>query len=598
MIAYYNTLGYKDAAIINDTVNHNENGDVSIDIYLEEGNKYYIRNIIYKGNAVYTAGQLQSLVGIEKGDVYNTDLLNTRVHYSPDGRDISSQYMDNGYLFFKIEPVEIALVNDSIDIEMRIFEGTQATINKVIISGNDKTEEEVIRRELRTQPGDKFSRTDLILSQREIINLGYFNAEKLEIRTPVDVENGTVDIEYKVVEKSSDQFELSGSWGGIGTGFVGAAGVTLNNFSAKKIFKPKSWDPTPRGSGQRLSLRAQSNGKSFQSYNASFTEPWLGKKNPNALSSGLFYTQFIDTDALEEGINSRINILGGSLGLGTRLKFMNSYIASQTTLTYKQIRLTNWQGDLFGVEGGLELTDGTYHNININQTFVRSTLNDPFFPTKGSRLSLSAEFTPPYSLLNKSRDIEGETDQEKYKFAEYLKARFDGEWYKKINDKLVFKASAKIGVLGSYNSQLGTSPFEKFVLGGDGLGNQTSGALGYDLISLRGYDIDDIDASASGGAGMFTKFTAELRYSVLNLPSARAYVLGFVEAGNAWDSVGDFNPFDLKRSAGLGLRVQVPMFGTLGFDYGVGIDKDVLNLGNGFLNNYGKFSIILGVEPD
>jgi len=599
IITYYNTLGFRDAKITNDSVYRNADGRLNIEIALEEGNRYFFRNIIFKGNSIYKTDFLETILGIKKGDVYDTDLLNTRLNFSPDGRDVSTQYLDNGYLFFQVNPVEVAIVGDSIDLELRIFEGPQATIDKVSIAGNDRTHEHVIRRELRTKPGQKFSRTDIVRSQREIINLGYFNPEALGINTPVNAQRGTVDIEYTVEEKPSDQLELSAGWGGVGRGVIGTLGVSFNNFSLRNIFNRETWSPLPQGDGQRLSLRAQTNGRFFQSYNASFTEPWLGGKKPNSFTVGGFLTRITNGQLSTSDNFQLLSIASGSVGLGTRLKWPDDNFVSNTTLTYQLLSLRDWATANFGLDDGTFVMNGKFNNISINQTIARSTINEPIFPTSGSRFSLSVQLTPPYSAFNGgSRNFSEETPQERFRFVEYHKWRFNAEWFTKLVGNLTLRASAKIGMLGAYNRDLGTSPFERFVLGGDGLANQQGGLLGFDLISLRGYEEDELPNSRNGGAAVFDKFTVEIRYPLSLNPSATIYVLGFFEGGNSWNSFRQFNPFDLRRSAGLGVRVFLPMFGTLGFDYGLGFDKPGLDPANGIFNNFGNFNIILGFEPE
>ena len=599
IIYYYNTLGFRDAKIVSDSIWRDSKGRLMIHMDVEEGNRYYFRDIEFKGNSIYATNKLQTILGIGKGDVYNSELLNTRLTFSQDGRDVSTLYMDNGYLFFQVDPVEVAIENDSIDLEIRIYEGPQATIDKVVIRGNDRTHEHVIRRELRTKPGQKFSRSDIIRSQREIINLGYFNPETLGINTPVNAQRGTVDIEYDVEEKPSDQLELSAGWGGAGRGVIGTLGVSFNNFSMRNIFKRNTWSPLPQGDGQRLSLRAQTNGRFFQSYNASFTEPWLGGKKPNSFTVAGFFTNLTNGADSDSQLFQRLSIASGSVGVGTRLKFPDDNFVSNTTFTYQVLSLNNWFRNDFTLDDGTLVSNGNYNNVSINQTFSRSTVNDPIFPKSGSRFSISAQFTPPYSLFRRdNRDYANESAQDRFKWLEYHKWRFNAEWFTAIAGDLTIRLSAKIGMLGFYNNEIGTSPFERYVLGGDGLSNQNSGLLGYDIISLRGYDVEDLPNSDDGGAAVFDKFTFELRYPLSLNPSATIYVLAFFEGGNSWSKFEDFNPFDVRRSSGLGVRVFLPMFGTLGFDYGLGFDKPNADINNGLFAEYGRFSIILGFEPE
>jgi len=597
LIAYYNTLGFRDAKIASDSIWREEDGDLRLHLNLEEGNRYYFRNIAWKGNSIYDEETLAKVLGIEKGDIFNKELLDTRLNFAQDGRDVSTLYMDNGYLFFSVDPAEVAIIGDSIDLEMRIYEGPQATIDRVTIKGNDRTHEHVIRRELRTRPGQKFSRSDIIRSQREIINLGYFNPEALDINTPVNPQRGTVDIEYTVEEKPSDQLELSAGWGGITARVIGTLGVTFNNFSLRNLFNKEAWHPLPQGDGQRLSLRAQTNGNFYQSYNASFTEPWLGGKKPNSLTVAGSYTLLTNGLNSESAGFNKLSILRGSVSLGTRLRWPDDNFISSTSLSVSEIDLRN--RPTIRLEDGTFLSDGDFINFSINQTIARTSINDPLFPLSGSKVQLSVQLTPPYSLFN-GKNYDDITPEERFRFLEYHKWKFDAEWYTAIVGKLVFKASAKIGILGKYNSKVGSSPFERFELGGDGLSNQSFAFTGNEIISLRGYEIDDIPASQDGGATIYDKFTVEIRYPLTTNPNSTIYALIFAQGGNAWNGIRNFNPFDWKRSFGGGLRVFLPMFGTLGFDYGFGFDNERIRLANpdASLWDYGNFNIILGFEPE
>lgn len=594
MIAYYNTLGFRDARIVSDSVWREKDGDIRVHINIDEGNKYYYRDISFKGNTLYTEEQLKNRLGVSKGDVYNQEKLDGRLRFSMDGSDVSSLYLDDGYLAFNVDPVETAVSDDSIDLEMRVFEGPQFTIDKVVIKGNDRTNENVIRRELRTRPGAKFSRSDLIRSQREIINLGYFNQENIGINTPVNQKAGTVDIEYTVEEKPNDQLELSAGYGGF-QGLIGTLGVSFNNFSVKNIGKKEAWHPLPQGDGQRLSLRAQTNGRFFQSYNASFTEPWLGGKKPTSMTIGGFYTRYANIDANYNSIGY-YSIVSGTMGIGTRLKWPDDNFLVNASVNLQQNKLKDYPG-LFTV------SSGTFNNFNLRLTLARTTVADPIFPRDGSRVSLTGQFTPPYSLFNgkTAADYADLTLDQRFRWLEYHKWRLDLEFYKSIIGKLVLKVSSKTGMIGFYNSYVGLSPFERFELGGDGLSNQNTGIVGKDIIALRGYTVEDVRADnkvTSDGAAVFNKISMELRYPITLSPSSSIFVLGFLDGGNAWNKIRDFRPFDLKRSTGLGLRVFLPMFGILGFDYGFGFDKTDLIRDGAKWTQYGKFSFILGFEPD
>lgn len=594
VISYYNTLGYRDAKIVSDTVWREKDGDVRVHIVVDEGNRYYYRNLTFKGNTLYTDEQLNNRLDVKMGDVYNQEKLDGRLRFSMDGSDVSSLYLDDGYLAFNVEPIETAVSEDSIDLEMRVFEGPQFTIDKVVIKGNDRTNEYVIRRELYTRPGEKFSRQNLIRSQREIVNLGYFNQEAIGINTPVNQKNGTVDIEYTVEEKPNDQLELSAGYGGF-QGLIGTLGVTFNNFSLKNIGKKETWRPLPQGDGQKLSLRAQTNGRFFQSYNASFTEPWLGGKKPTSMTVGGFYTRYANVNGLGKSIGY-YSIISGTVGVGTRLKWPDDNFLINATVNLQQNKLENYAG-LFTV------SSGTFNNFNLRLTLARTTVADPIFPRDGSKIALTGQFTPPYSLFN-GKDKEDYADltlDQRFKFLEYHKWRLDMEYYKSIVGKLVLKVSSKTGMIGFYNSYVGLSPFERFELGGDGLSNQNTGIVGKDIIALRGYAVEDVrrdNKVTSDGAAVFTKVSMELRYPISLNPGSSIFVLGFLDGGNAWNKIRDFRPFDLKRSTGMGLRVFLPMFGILGFDYGFGFDKTNLIQENAKWTQYGKFSFILGFEPD
>ncbi len=600
VIAYYHTLGYRDARVVRDSLSRNQKGDLIIDIYIEEGDQYYFRNIEWKGNSIYDTETLSQILGIEKGDIYNEELLATRLDFSQDNRDVRSLYMDNGYLFFNVEPAEVAIEGDSIDLEIRIFEGPQATIDKVTIAGNDRTHEHVIRREVRTRPGDKFSRSDIIRSQREIINLGYFNPETLDIQTPVNPERGTVDINYVVEEKPSDQLELSAGWGGRGRGVIGTLGVTFNNFSLRNLFNRETWHPLPQGDGQRLSIRGQTNGQFFQSYNLTFTEPWLGGRKPTSLTVAAFINR---NNFSFTGQPQKLIIQQVSASLGTRLRWPDDNFIFRTGLNIQTLSLTNWNRS-FSTDDNQPVQNGNYNNFSVSATLARNTINDPLFPREGSNIELTLQVTPPYSAFrdDEDRDYSAESPGDRFRYLEYHKWRFNADWYTTIVGKLVFKAQAKIGVLGRFNSRIGTSPFERFQLGGDGINNQQFQFAGVDIISLRGYDTRDLPANinefgAEVATPVFDKFTVELRYPLSLNPSSTIYGLIFAQGGNAWSNLKDFNPFDLKRSVGFGARVFLPMFGTLGFDYGIGFDKEGDPTKKGF-GGLGTFNIVLGFEPE
>ncbi|HEX2536178.1 MAG TPA: POTRA domain-containing protein [Chitinophagaceae bacterium] len=612
ILGQYNALGFRDAQIVADTMYYTANGHLNIDIKVEEGRRYYFGNITWRGNTKYTDSLLQAVLGIQKGDIYNLDILNKRLgkQLSQEGGDLSGLYMDDGYLFFRVDPVETSVYNDTIDHEIRIVEGPQATIRNIGIFGNEKTKDHVIRRELRTMPGEKFSRTDLIRSQRELAQLQYFNQETINPDVVPNQEDGTVDINWKLEERSSDQLELSAGWGG-GIGLTGTLGVTFNNFSIKNIWKRESWDPLPTGDGQKLSLRVQSNGRAFRSYNFSFTEPWLGGKKRNSLTFNFYNSKYSNAfDPItyqmkrERADSSYLRVLGAGVSLGKQLKWPDDFFTLVYSLNYTQYKLKNYQA--FRKDDGTFLDNGTSTNFSFKLALQRSSVFDPTFPRSGSNLTASVQLTPPYSLLNP--DIVASNNP--YKNPEYHKWRFNAEWFVPIgrpkgadkNRQFVLKLAAKYGFMGRYNKSLDFSPFERFQVGGDGITNNF-GLLGYDVIALRGYPVfETSDPSVNPDLNnanryftIFNKYQLELRYPLVTNPSSTIYGLAFFDAANGWYRFKDYNPFRLRRSAGVGMRFFLPMFGLLGFDYGVGLDR--FTPGGG-LKNASRFTFMLGFEPE
>lgn len=609
VLDYYNSLGYRDAQIVADTFLLTKTGNMNVDIKVDEGRKYYFGNITWKGNAKYSDSVLQAFLGIEKGDIYNLSILNKRLgkEASPEGGDISGLYMDDGYLFFRAEPVETAVYNDTIDYEIRITEGPQARIKNVTIAGNEKTKDHVIRRELRTVPGELFSRSDLIRSQRELANLNYFNQETINPGVVPNADDGTVDINWKLEEKSSDQLELSAGWGG-GIGLTGTLGVTFNNFSIKNILKKSAWDPLPTGDGQRLSLRYQSNGRAFRSMNFSFTEPWLGGKKRNSFTIGFNNSKFSNAfDPLTgrmDRARSDTNYLktsGISFALGKQLKWPDDYFNLVFTLNFTKYKLANYP--IFDAN----FTSGVSNNISAKIALQRSSVFDPIFPRSGSNFIASVQFTPPYSLINPGLA----KSENRYKNPEYHKWRFNAEWYVPLGKPMgaektrqfVLKIAAKYGYMGRYNSKLEYSPFERFQVGDAGLTNNF-GLLGYDIIAHRGYPvyqnsdprINPDQQNATQFFTIFNKYQLELRFPLVTNPSSTIYALTFFEAANGWFSYKDYNPFRLRRSVGVGMRFYLPMFGLLGFDYGIGLDR--MNSSNPGLKAASRFTFMLGFEPE
>ncbi|MFN3665108.1 MAG: outer membrane protein assembly factor [Sediminibacterium sp.] len=611
LLEYYNSLGFRDALIEKDTVYYNKAGNINIDLKINEGRKYYFGDITWRGNTKYSDSVLSAILGIRKGDIYNLDVLNKKLgkSASPEGLDISGLYQDDGYLFFRTDPVETAVYNDTIDFEIRIIEGPQATIKNIRISGNDRTKEHVIRRELRTIPGEKFRRTDLIRSQREIAQLNYFNQEKIGINPIPNPEDGTVDINYSVEEKSSDQLELSAGWGGV-IGLTGTLGVSFNNFSIRNIWKKSAWDPLPMGDGQKLSLRVQSNGKAFRSYNFSFTEPWLGGKKRNALTFSIYNTRFGQTFDPNTGIfdpniskTSFISTTGATISLAKQLKWPDDFFSLSIGLNFTRYKLSNYAIDPINLPG---FDNGNVHNFNLRIALQRSSVDQPLFPRSGSNFMLSLAVTPPYSLINPNIT----TASNPYRWVEYHKWRFNGEWFVPLgkphgedrNKQFVLRASAKFGFLGKFNKNLQISPFERFQVGDAGLSNQFA-LLGYDIIAHRGYPVYDNSnpkinpdqQSARQYFTIFNKYTMELRYPLSLNPSSTIYGLAFYEAANGWFNIKDYNPFKLRRSVGLGMRFFLPMFGLLGFDYGIGLDRFSPN---GSMKDAARFTFMLGFEPE
>ncbi len=574
LIDKYQSAGYRDAEIVRDTVYQTSEKRLNIEITVDEGHKYYFGDIDWAGNKKYSEKQLNAVLGIDKGDVFNKELLDKRLNRDPRGTDISSLYMDDGYLFFRVTPVEKRIRGDSIDMEMQVYEGEQARIDKIIIKGNTKTHEHVIRREIRTKPGELFDRSEIVRTQRELSQLPYIDPKNLGVNPIPDPEKGTVDIEYKIAEKPSDQIELSGGFGG--GRIVGTLGLKFNNFSARKVTDLDAWRPLPAGDGQSLSIRAQSNGPSFQSYNLSFTEPWLGGKEPNAFSVSARHSVqrnrvggrrggFFNGGNRNRNRNfdneKSLKITTLSVGLSTRLEKPDDFFTLSHNLTYQLFN----QNDFRSI---FSFTNGTSNNLSYEIGLSRNSVDKPLYPTRGSEFSLSLKATPPYSAFDGRDNYKELTPQEKFKWVEYHKWKFTGKWFTPLTGDLVLKTKAGYGFLGSYQPAL-RSPFEKFYLGGSGL---TGFNLdGREIIALRGYENRSL--SARTGSPILSKYTAEVRYPLTLNPQATIYLLSFVEGGRTWQDFNNFEPFRMKRSAGVGIRVFLPMFGLLGLDYGWGFDE-------------------------
>ena len=569
MIDKFNGVGLRDAEIMSDTVYQIDEKNLVIELSVNEGGKYYFGDIEWTGNTKYRSSYLDTILGIKKGDLYNKALLEQRIFGNGDGRDISSLYMDRGYLFFQIIPVETNVTDRHINYQVRMLEGKEARIGTVTIKGNNKTNDYVILREIRTKPGDLFNKADIMRTQRELSQLGFFNEQAFQVNPLPNPANGTVDIEYVVEEKSSDQIELSGGYGGAGPTtsgrIIGTLGLTFNNFSTKNFFKKSAWSPLPGGDGQRLSIRAQSNGRFYQGYNFSFTEPWLGGRKPNSLSFWVNNTSLSSNGLLRTNPDyNGLSITGVGIGLGRRKKWPDDYFTARYELSYQYYDVVNdFRFPLF--------TEGFANDIAFQYTLQRSSVSAPIYPQSGSNFRFLVKATLPYSLFT-DVDYSNATNQERYKYLEYYRFRFTGEWYVPLtaDKKLVLMPRFGFSYIGAYNKEKGVTPFDRYSMGGSGLSgvNQLGGR---EIIALRGYE--DQYVSSAGGDPIIAKYTLELRYPISLNPSATFYALTFVEAGNTFPTFNKFNPFNVKRSAGIGIRVFLPMFGMLGLDYGLGFDK-------------------------
>jgi outer membrane protein insertion porin family len=570
LLEKFYAAGLRDARIIEDSVFFIDAKNLSIRLTIDEGSKYYFGDFEWLGNSKYRSTFLDSVIGIKKGDVYNKTLLDKRLNGGEDGRDIASLYMNKGYLFFQIIPVETGVSGNFINYQFRLYEGKEARYGEITVVGNTKTNDQVIFREIRTKPGDLFNKEDIMRTQRELSQLGFFNDQTMKVNPMPNPEKGTVDIQYVVEEKSSDQIELSGGYGGAGpTGsgrVIGTLGLTFNNFSTKNFFKKSAWSPLPGGDGQRISLRAQSNGRFYQGYTFSFTEPWLGGKKPNALSfwvnnTALSSNGYIRTNPAYNGIS----ITGVGLGLQRRKKIPDDYFTAYYELSYQYYDVVNdFRFPLF--------PKGYSNDIALKYVLQRSSVSAPIYPQSGSNFTFTAKSTLPYSYFKKGVDYATLSIAERYLFLEYFKFKFTGEWYLPLtsNRKLVLMPRFGFGYIGAYTPAKGVTPFDRFTMGGSGLTgvNQLGGR---EIIALRGYE--DQSISSSGSDPIIAKYTLELRYPISLNPQATFYVTSFLEAGNTFPNLKNFNPFNVKRSAGVGIRVFLPMFGMLGLDYGLGFDK-------------------------
>jgi len=599
LLTLYQSKGFRDVRIIKDTVYSVSGKRLKVEIELYEGIKYFYRDITWSGNFKYDDKYLTTVLGIKKGAVYNPIELEKRLTIDPNGTDISSLYMDDGYLFFNVNPIETAVNEDSVDIELRIFEGPQATNNKIMVEGNDKTSDYVILREIRTLPGNKFSRSDVIRSQREIVSLGYFDQESLNPTPIPDINRGIVDIKYRVDEKPNDQLQLQGGWGGrirdtqgniIGGGLLGTVQVTFNNFSSKRFFRREAWKRgfLPSGDGQRLNVAYQTNGRAFQNYSVGFVEPWFGGKKPNSLGVNANYSiQRYDPTQY------RLAMFGASVDYGKRLRFPDDFFRMYISAAYRNYDVLNG-GTVFGISNG---------NINVwsmKFTLDRTSVDAPIYPRTGSINTFSVQATPPWSLFI-NKDYAGLRNEQKfgelYKNLEFHKWKYESSWFMRIVGGLVANIKMRHGLIGYYNPDIGLSQFERFYLGGDGL--QMFFLDGREIIGLRGYVNNSLgprnNRNETIGGTLFSKYTFELRQLLTPAKSQQLMVWahGFVEAGNAWGRFRNYNPFELKRSAGAGVRLMLPFMGLIGIDYGFGFDP-VVSPNDGL--HRGRFHFMFGQQ--
>ena len=594
-LSAFNEAGFRDARLVRDSIYYVEPGKLGIDLEFEEGDRYYFRDIDWTGNSVYSSNALDEVLGIKKGDVYDVVTMEKRLYGGgkQNEMDITKLYRDNGYLFFGITPVETNIQNDSVDVEIRISEGKQATLNNIIINGNDLTNEKVVRRQIFTRPGYLFSQTDFERSIREIASLGQFDPEAIMKDggysvIPNALDN-TVDLVYNVTEKPSSQLEVSGGWGG--RTFVATVGVAFNNFSTHRMFDKGAWRPVPLGDAQNLAFRFQTNGTYYTALTASFTEPWLFGKKPTSLNLSAYYTRQTSSYLALNILNHdrEMEVYGFSASLGTRLKWPDNYFVLYNGFNWQTYRLNNWYSGYFIID------DGTTNNVNYTLNLVRNSSDQQIYPRSGSEFSFSLQLTPPFSLFRKHdfdadgnkfavknwRDINYDnwSGKDRYRWIEYHKWKFSGATYSRLVGDLVLMTRAQFGYLGYYNRKWGYSPFEGFLVGGDGMsgyysyGTEVVSLRGYENYSLTPYEPSQYNSNGYAYAGnVYDKFTVELRYPVILQPSSTIYALAFLEGGNCWSDIKKFNPFEIKRSAGVGVRIFLPMVGLLGVDWGYGFD--------------------------
>jgi len=567
LLQAYSERGYRDAKIVKDSIYYIEEGRMGIHFVIDEGKKYYFRDITWTGNSLYSADQLNTILKIGKGDVYDVVSMEKRLFEAEEG-NVSKLYRDNGYLFFNLSPVEVRIDGDSVDVEMRMVEGKPATFNRIVINGNNITNEKVVRRQLWTKPGYLFSQTELERSLRDLASMGHFDPEKIMSPTGYNIlpnyNANTVDVSYNVEEKPNSQLELAGGWGG--NTFVGTLGLSFNNFSIGRVFKKSAWRPVPLGDGQQFSLRFQTNGTYYTAFSLNFNEPWLTGKKPTSLNISAYYTRQTNSYYFYQNSGQSMEVYGLGAGIGTRLKWPDNWFVFYNELSWQTYKLTDWQYYFL-------FTDGISNNISWKFRLSRTSTDQTIYPRKGSDFQLGLQITPPYSAFRpKDTDYESMTDAERYKWIEYHKWTFKGALYTPIIGDLVLMTRAQFGYLGYYNRNLGYSPFEGFIVGGDGMSGYNT--YGSEMIGLRGYPNNSLTPRKDNGymGNVYDKFTVELRYPLVLQPQSTIYALLFLEGGNSWADIKDFNPFQIKRSIGVGVRVLLPIVGMLGIDWGYGFD--------------------------
>ncbi len=567
LLQAYGERGYRDARIVKDSMYYIEDGRLGIHFVIDEGKRYYFRDITWTGNSIYSSEQLNSVLKIKSGDIYDVVSMEKRLFEAEEG-NVSKLYRENGYLFFNVSPVEVRIDGDSVDVEMRMVEGKPATFNRIVINGNNITNEKVVRRQLWTKPGYLFSQSELERSLRDLASMGHFEPEKIMSPSGYNImpnyNANTVDVTYNVEEKPNSQLELAGGWGG--NTFVGTLGLSFNNFSIGRVFKKSSWRPVPLGDGQQLSVRFQTNGTYYTAFSASFSEPWLTGKKPTSLNISAYYTRQTNSYYFYQNSGQSMEVYGFGAGIGTRLKWPDNWFVFYNELSWQTYRLTDWQYYFL-------FTDGLSNNISWKINLSRNSTDQAIYPRKGSDFQMGLQLTPPYSLFRpKDTNYKGMTDAQRYKWIEYHKWTFKGALFTPIVGDLVLMTRAQFGYLGYYNRNLGYSPFEGFIVGGDGMSGYNT--YGSDIIGLRGYENNSLTPRKNNGyvGNVYDKFTVELRYPLVLQPQSTIYALLFLEGGNSWSDIKDFNPFQIKRSAGVGVRVLLPIVGMLGIDWGYGFD--------------------------